>query len=613
MGEIVLNQSFDAWQECVLGNPLANKLADSQDSFRFYYRKIDPRKENFVLEATLIVEDAFGADFQTGFGIMAVDTIASPSPASYHRNHALVGRFRTQEGKNHGCGLRIVSGYSDPEAKFQGVRRILDPSRLFQTQPSSDEILEGERWHFILAKTDEGLEASMVTGEGTETVSIRGCDFLLRQDRDFFYVGFAVAGDIKVGLSDIHFETSPGRLSHTPKSAIQFHFPDYPFDRTCLIEPKSLKKKERSTKLIVSPGEKALDLSTALSIAGPGCEIILSDGFYAAPFYIPADASGHRRKPIILRAKNPGKVIIDGSSSKNKLPAMTLRGCYWIIDGLIFKNAPSCGLFICGSNNVVTNCEASSNGDTGILIASFPGSDRKTWPSRNRIESCLSHDNCDKVRKNADGFGCKLSVGKGNVFYSCRAFHNIDDGFDLYTKRILGPIAHVTLIKCESAFNGWLSSESSPEAPQRNGSGFKLGGENLQIRHVLKECFAHDNAKSGFDSNSNYASFLSECGSIGNRIETDRKIFVLIPQILSGSAERVAVSLVGWISRRKGVSLFLFNKLPGYISPSDERIIDLGLSNVRIPRLLRPLTPWIVLLKVVLLASRIRLRSLMSR
>lgn len=609
MGEIVLNQSFEACQECVLGHPLANKLADSQDSFRFYYRKIDPRKENFSLEATLEVEDASGADYQTGFGIMAVDTIASPSPYSYHRNHAMVGRFRTPDGKNHGCGLRIVSGYSDPDAKSQGGRRILDPSRLFQTQPSSDEISEGERWHFILAKTDEGLEASMVTGEGTETVSIRGCDFLLRQDNDFIYVGFALAGDIKLRVSDIRFVSTPGRKSHTPRAAIKQHVPDYPFDRSLFKVSEGVKRKVRNTRLLVSPGGESLDLTEALASAAPGCEILLADGVYSSgPYFIQENTSGKRHNPITIRALNPGKAIIDGSGPRNKIPAMTLRGHFWIIDGLVFRNSPSCGLFVCGSDNVVKNCEASGNGDSGFLVCSFPGAGKREWPSRNRFESCLSHDNCDKVKRNADGFGCKLSVGKGNVFYSCRAVHNIDDGFDLYTKSILGPISPVTLIKCESAFNGWLTEVSRPVEPKRSGSGFKLGGESMQVRHVLKECYAHDNAKAGFDANSNHVAFLQDCESGGNNIERlkSRKIFMLIPRMFGGGAERVAVRLANELSANNDVSLLLFDKQSGYPLSERVRIVDMGLSNVRLPGLLKFLTSWYVMLIGIRFVSKIR-------
>ena len=501
MGSTLVTTDLQDWTPVVLGRRDGGKLTDSQDSFQFHYRKVNPRKENFRLSATFEVEDADRIDFQTGYGIMAVDTIANPFPLCRHRNHALLGRFRTVSGNNYGYGLRIVGGYTDRWALPQDGRRRLDPSRLFPSRDPESRIRTGDRHRFTLVKTDTGLEASMETPGGIETISFPGCDFLLKQDRRAFYVGFAIAGNVRLRITDICFETTPGRISHTPKTAVGHFIPDYPFDRTLLDDGTS---------------PAACPLTETLRQAGPGSEIILPDGVYPGPFYIPETCSGERERPIILRAEHPGKAVIDGSGTTLRLPAMTLRGRYWILDGLVFRGAPSSGLFLCGSYNSVRNCEASGNGDTGILICAFPGSTKKDWPARNRVEACLSHDNCDSVRRNADGFGAKLSIGKGNVFCACKAFHNIDDGFDLYTKSTLGPIGAVTLTDCEAAFNGWLASEEKPVGNPDTGIGFKLGGERQRVRHVLKDCLAHDNAKGGFDANSNPSCRLVRCKAWNN-------------------------------------------------------------------------------------------------
>ena len=501
MGSASVTPDLSDWSPVVLGRRDDGKLTDSQDSFRFWYRKVDPRRENFLLSATFEVEDATGVDFQTGYGIMAVDTIANPFPLCRHRNHALLGRFRTVSGNNYGCGLRIVGGYTDRWALPQDGRRRLDPSRLFPTQNPENRILAGERHRFTLVKTDTGLEASMETPGGIETLSFPGCDFLLKQDRRAIYVGFATAGKIGLRITDIRFETTPGKISHTPKNTVGHFIPDYPFDRRLLDDGSS---------------PASSPLAESLRQAGPGSEIILPDGVYPGPFYIPKTCSGTAGKPVVLRAEHPGKAIIDGSGMSSKLPAMTLRGRHWILDGLVFRGAPSSGLFICGSDNIVRNCEACGNGDTGILLCTFPGSTKKEWPARNRVEGCFSHDNCDPVRRNADGFGAKLSVGKGNSFRACKAFHNIDDGFDLYTKSTLGPIGPVTLTDCEAAFNGWLSSEEEPGGSPDTGIGFKLGGERQRVRHLVKDCVAHDNARGGFDPNSNPSCRLARCKAWNN-------------------------------------------------------------------------------------------------
>lgn len=517
MGSPPVMPDLPGWTPTILGRRSSGKLTDSQDSFRFWYRKIDPRRKHFRLSATFEVEDASGVNFQTGYGIMAVDTVASLSTFHRHRNQALVGRFRDISGNNYAYGLRIVGGYTDRLARPQDGRRLLDPSRIFPTQESEPCIRKGDRRRFTLAKTDSGLEASMETASGVETLFFPGCDFLMKQDKCAIYVGFAIAGDIGLKITDICFETSPGRLSRTPEGAIGHFIPDYPFDRNLLPDPPQAGVRLRDTELTVSPDGNPLTLSAALRQAGPGCEIILSDGVYTGePYYIPESASGEPDKPVILRAEHPGKAVIDGTGLSRKLPGMTLRAGFWILDGVIFRNAPASGLFVCGSDNVIRNCEAFGNADTGILLCAFPGTTKESWPGRNRIENCFSHDNCDPVRCNADGFGAKLSVGTGNGFYHCKAFHNIDDGFDLYTKSTLGPISPVVLEDCEAAFNGWLASEKGPGAQPKTGIGFKLGGEGQRVRHLLKDCAAHDNARDGFDANSNPSCRLIRCSTWNN-------------------------------------------------------------------------------------------------
>ncbi len=493
-----------------LGNASSGKFADSLDQFSFYYQKIDPGKENFRLSALIEVVDTSGVDFQTGYGIMLADTVANPSQASRHRNHALLGRFRAVDGRNYCLGLRIVGGYTHPQAFPQRRHRRLDPSRLFAMQPVEDAIKKGDRHRFTLAKTDDGLEASCETENGIETILFPGCDFLLKQDKNAIYAGFAVAGQIEVRIKDVQLERSPGKLSHTPHGTIGNYLPDYPFCRTAFSEQILLNRTNDGV-IRLSPGQ---DLATAIYSAGPGCEIVLEDGCYeGGPYYIPKSNSGERHKAIILRAEHRGRVVIDCSKKQDRLPAMTLRASYWELDGLVFKGAHSAGLFVCGSHNRIHHCEAVANGDTGILLCSYPGSTKTEWPGYNHVEFCTSHDNCDAVRRNADGFGAKLSVGRRNVFLACRAFHNIDDGFDLYTKDMLerGPIGPVRIIDCEAYCNGWLSLEKNTASSTRNGSGFKLGGENLQVRHHLIRCTAHDNAGAGFNGNTNRSFHLWKC------------------------------------------------------------------------------------------------------
>lgn len=511
-----ISLDIPGWERALLGKPTMLKLADSLDSFLFYYRRINPTKENFVLTATLEVTDVSSVDFQTGYGLMIVDTVANPMSNNRYRNHALLGRFRTSEGHNYGLGLRIVGGYTNPEAALQPRRRRLDPSRLFRSQCSLDEIHTGDHHQFRLAKTDQGLEASLTTADGTETIRFPGCDFLLKQEPSAFYVGFAIGGDIGLRITDTHFETSPGKLSHTSRKVIGHYIPDYPFPRTAFDGTERLASRSPRT-LRITPDDGPEKLTSALLGAKPGCEIILADGVYGGgPYYIPKACSGKNRHPVVLRAEHPGKAILDGTGIGSRLPLMVLQADYWILEGLVFRDAPSSGLMLCGSHNALRQCEAYGNGDTGFLLCAFPGSSKRDWPAHNTLENCSSHDNCDLARRNADGFGAKLSVGEGNAFRSCKAFHNIDDGFDLYTKDIIGPICPVRFTDCEAWNNGWLATEKKPKETKHSGSGFKLGGEKLKVAHVLENCISHHNARKGFDNNSNPAPVLKGCREWGN-------------------------------------------------------------------------------------------------
>ena len=107
------------------------KLADSEDSFLFCYRKIRPDKENFILSARFTVTgtEEKAAAWQAGYGIFALDTAESGSLASRHRNMMAVGRFRMREPRICESGVRLVDGYTRADACGYDEKRTLDSSR----------------------------------------------------------------------------------------------------------------------------------------------------------------------------------------------------------------------------------------------------------------------------------------------------------------------------------------------------------------------------------------------------------------------------------------------------------------------------------------------------
>lgn len=79
--------------------------------------------------------------------------------------------------------------------------------------------------------------------------------------------------------------------------------------------------------------------------------------------------------------------------------------------------------------------------------------------------------------------------------------HNIDDGWDLYTKTDTGPIGPVTIEDSLAYDNGTLSDGSQAGNGDRNG--YKLGGEDIEVDHVVRRSIAFHNGKHGFTYNSN--------------------------------------------------------------------------------------------------------------
>jgi hypothetical protein len=194
---------------------------------------------------------------------------------------------------------------------------------------------------------------------------------------------------------------------------------------------------------------------------------------------------------------------------------MLLSGDWWTIEGIDIRNTPDNvkGLQVAGNDNIVRNLRTYGCGDTGLQISGSSAEPPEKWPRDNLIQNCVSHDNKDPAANNADGFAAKLTAGEGNVFSSCLAYHNIDDGWDLFSKIETGPIGAVLIEDCAAYGNGSLSDGSG----NGDGNGFKLGGDGIAVPHVLRNSVAWINGASGITSNSNPAVIVERCTSYGNK------------------------------------------------------------------------------------------------
>ncbi|MBT2232257.1 carbohydrate-binding protein [Nonomuraea sp. NEAU-A123] len=195
---------------------------------------------------------------------------------------------------------------------------------------------------------------------------------------------------------------------------------------------------------------------------------------------------------------------------------LALNGSFWHLYGIVVEHAGDNGIFVGGSNNIIERTVTRFNRDSGLQISRIASdTPHDQWPSNNLVLSAESHDNADSDGEDADGFAAKLTSGPGNVFRYAVSHNNIDDGWDLYTKTDTGPIGPVTIEDSLSYGNGTLSNGTQNGNGDRNG--YKLGGEDIGVNHVIRRNIAYHNGKHGFTYNRNLGTMsISDNVSIDN-------------------------------------------------------------------------------------------------
>ncbi len=245
-----------------------------------------------------------------------------------------------------------------------------------------------------------------------------------------------------------------------------------------------------------------LDIGTAVHVAQPGQTIALMDGTYSLAYDIRIDhgIDGTPAQPIRMLAES-GRPVLDFMKQGG---GFTMGGDHWIFQGFDVTGSANGqkGIQVSGHCNVLDQLHTYSNGNTGIQVSRYAGTDpRSDWPSNNLILNCTSWNNADRGYEDADGFAAKLTCGEGNVFDGCIAYNNADDGWDLYAKVETGPIGMVTIKNSVAYQNGYVV-EGGVLVNAGNGNGFKMGGESLSGKHTLINSFSFFNKAKGFDSNS---------------------------------------------------------------------------------------------------------------
>lgn len=215
-----------------VGNGSGGKLADSEDGFLYYYIEIDPKTENFTFTATFRVDDSARKDNQSGFGIMAIDSLkANDTSARYFNSAGAMFRkyTRTIDGAVSSImgapGGYFVTGYTGKTTTSSSNRKTIDTAPFDWNFKKDYKIYnedgtvknanpprfeDGEEYTLILRKSNTGFHASMInnqTGEKSQEVICYEPDLLLKQEKDKYYVGVCASRKITVTAKDMHFTT----------------------------------------------------------------------------------------------------------------------------------------------------------------------------------------------------------------------------------------------------------------------------------------------------------------------------------------------------------------------------------------------------------------------
>ena len=274
-------------------------------------------------------------------------------------------------------------------------------------------------------------------------------------------------------------------------------------------------KTAQNNNIYVSPDGKAnaagtkeapVDIYTAVKTAAPGQKIILKEGTYHLSQTVKVERGiNGTADAMIYMIADPDATTRPVFDFGGNCAGMILAGDYWYFQGFDVTRSADAqkGIQVSGNHNTLDRLQAYRNGNTGIQISRYLGTDRfDQWPSDNLILNCSSYLNADKGYEDADGFAAKLTVGEGNVFDGCIAAYNADDGWDLFAKVQTGSIGVVTIQNCLAFKNGYVLDAEGKEINAGNGNGFKMGGDSMPGSHVLKNSIAFANKAKGIDSNS---------------------------------------------------------------------------------------------------------------
>lgn len=389
--------------------------------------------------------------------------------------------------------LKTITPADDEKAEEREIQYVYPintiESPVFSNSADYNLVYYGNADGTLVVKDQNGKEVLNKEFKALtkETVALK-----LNSGKNTFTINFIPDKEYKPGEFKLMTSYDPVTINHT-------------------VEYKTVE----NNNIYVSPNGKSnaagtkdapMDIYTAVKIAAPGQKILIKEGTYnlSSTVKVERGINGTADAMIYMIAdpEAGSRPVFDFGG---KCAGMILAGDHWYFQGFDVTRSADAqkGIQVSGNHNILDQIKAYKNGNTGIQISRYLGTDQfNQWPAHNTILNCSSYLNADKGYEDADGFAAKLTVGQGNVFNGCIAAYNADDGWDLFAKVQSGSIGVVTIQNCVAFKNGYILDENGREINAGNGNGFKMGGDSMPGAHVLKNSVAFANKAKGIDSNS---------------------------------------------------------------------------------------------------------------
>lgn len=562
------------------GNAAGGKITGSHDGISYYYSEIDPSKNfELSAEVKVNFFAKSKPDNQEGFGIMARDAIGTAGDTTvFASNMVMVGGykgqvqsvFRNKVEDASGAGAKMEDTFkfgerpaNDGTSTYKmtlkktntGYQVSVDNSEeKIYYRPKALEVLNKDKIYVgffaarvasitvsnIVLKTSDvatdpagipepkrgtipaltlaSINAATTSNYDLKVLSNVKGNLVVKQAGSEIYNGVVEANNIVMTNTTLTSGDNTFEMVLTPEAGEDVVNTDT-VNVKYVVTYKTFNTANGA--VYVSPNGKQdgtgteddpADIYTAVKFITPGQTIYARGGKYnlTSPLTIERGNDGTADKLKVISAYPNERPVFDFGKKSN---GFTLAGDAWKIYGIDVTNAASTGFRIAGNYNIAEFVNTYANGDTGLQISGNASEGKEKWPSHNLVLNCTSYDNRDASENNADGFAAKLTVGPGNVFRGCISHNNTDDGWDLYSKLESGAIEPVVIENSIAYGNGILSDGTVTKG---DGNGFKMGGEGLAVKHLLRNSLSFNNRSTGVTSNSDPAIIVENTTSVDN-------------------------------------------------------------------------------------------------